>query len=192
MKKSHQTNQFEKNKNKIALSLATFLFVFVFFPAQALASDITPENIALLVNKERIYYGLSPLKVDDQLATAANNKSKDMMSRSYFEHYAYGLTPWDFIHNSGYNYSSAGENLAMNFQTSEGMVDAWMNSPLHRQNILNPDYEDMGIGISKGFYYENGQFEETTIVTNMFGQKKSSFSEAFDNLFNNFQYLFKW
>lgn len=179
-------------KIKILLSIIVLSFVFVSSSQKALASDITVENVTYLLNKERIYHGLSPLNVDIDLNHAAKNKSKDMLNRNYFEHYAYNLTPWDFINNSGYKYLYAGENLAMDFETSEGMVGAWMKSPLHRKNILSEDFEDIGIGVVKGIYVENGQEKETTIVSNMFGRKKPVIVEIFNKIIDNIQILFSW
>lgn len=149
------------------------------------ASDITTENISYLVNQQRIENGLQPLNVDSSLNTAAADKSYDMLSKNYFEHFAFGLSPWDFINKSGYKYLYAGENLAMDFDTAEGTVNGWMNSPKHRENILSPDYEDMGVGVTTGVYTENNQSHETTLVTNMFGRKKPMIVEVFDNMINN-------
>jgi hypothetical protein len=190
MKNSHQIKS--NIKTKIALSLFALSFTLVSMAPRALASDITVENVTYLLNQERIFNGLSPFSIDEDLGHAAKNKSKDMLNRNYFEHYAYGLAPWDFINNAGYKYLYAGENLAMDFQTSEGMVNAWMNSPLHRKNILSEDYEDIGIGVVKGVYVENGQEKETIIVSNMFGRKKPIIVEIFNKIIDNIQILFNW
>ncbi|MCX6809082.1 MAG: CAP domain-containing protein [Candidatus Berkelbacteria bacterium] len=171
----------QKISQKVLLSVMGLVVVFG-ITSKAFASPITPQNLEYLVNKERMYNGLKPLVVDSQLDSAATSKSKDMVTRNYFEHYAFGLTPWDFILSSGYNYLYAGENLAMNFDTSEGTVQAWMNSPAHRANILNPDYEDMGIGVVKGAYTVNGSEEQTVMVTNMFGRKKPAILEVLTSL----------
>lgn len=138
------------------------------------ASSITPENILGLINRERVANGLNELQVNYELNRAASMKSKDMIKRNYFEHYAFGITPWDFIRNSGYSYQTAGENLAMNFNSSEGMVRAWMDSPTHRDNILDRNFSDTGIGIVKGTFTEDGVTRQTIMVTNMFGEKKTS------------------
>lgn len=190
MKNSHK--KIESRKVKIIITSLIVASVFALTPKSAFASEITPMNLTYLINKERIYYGLSPLNVDSELSIAAKNKSKDMLNRNYFDHYALGLTPWDFVKNSGYNYLYAGENLAMGFQTSEGMVNAWMNSPLHRKNILSENFEDAGFGVVKGVYYENGVAKETTVVTNMFGQKKPVLVEVFNKILTNIQTLFSW
>ena len=146
------------------------------------ASEITSENVRFQVNYYREIRGLKPLDDDARLDNAAENKSTDMIDRDYFEHYAYGLSPWIFIADQKYNYLYAGENLAMDFQTSEGMVRAWMSSPTHRRNILNPDFDDIGIGIVKGEYTENGNTHETVMVTNMFGKEKPKIMQFFDKV----------
>jgi uncharacterized protein YkwD len=152
-------------------------------PFKVSASEISPSNIVEKVNAIRTSRGLSELSYNQTLSQAANNKSLDMVSRDYFEHYAYGLSPWDFIKRSGYDYQYAGENLAMDFQTTEGMVNAWMRSPAHRQNILNANYQDIGIGIVKGAYTdENGRTKETIMVTQMFGKKQTSLMESASRL----------
>jgi uncharacterized protein YkwD len=183
-----------KNKNKkFQISFITAISValaFSFSTTNVSASQISTDNVSYLINKERTYYGLEPLRINNELNIAATNKADDMINRDYFEHYAYGLTPWDFINFSGYNYLYAGENLAMDFQTSEGMVNAWMNSDIHRENILNPDYDEIGIGVVKGVYTENGQDRETVIVTNMFGRKRPVVLDVFNNIVDKIVNLF--
>ncbi len=182
--KSHKFNQ-------IMISAALLAGIFAANVGIASAAEITPANVEYLINSERTYYGLPPLKVDHNLDIAAEAKTSDMITRSYFEHYAYGLTPWDFMKNAHYNYLYAGENLAMDFQTPEGMVQAWMNSPLHRANILNPDYTDMGIGVVKGAFMVNGQSHETIVVDNMFGRPKPAILEIFNSFISRISEIYK-
>jgi len=175
------------NKNRYLTKhvVNVFLAAFVVFSASSvLASSITVENIELLVNRERRARNLQPLAIDSDLSNAAYMKSKDMLNRSYFDHYAFGLTPWNFMINSGYEYIFAGENLAMDFQTSEGMVKAWMNSPAHRDNILNPEFRDLGIGIVKGEFKEGESARSTVMVTNMFGRQTPSILKFFESIKN--------
>lgn len=156
----------------------------------AYATTITPTNLMDQINNQRQIRGLNPLKDDQRLDQAAENKSEDMINRDYFEHYANGSTPWDFITKQNYNYLYAGENLAMDFQTSEGMVRAWMSSPSHRKNILNPDFEDIGIGVVKGEYSDDSGKHETIIVANMFGKEKPKILQLFDNMVNKIKSIF--
>lgn len=172
-----------------AMSLSFGALASVLFVSHAFASPITTQNVLDGINQQRTNRGLPKFAINPDLTNAANLKSKDMINRNYFEHFAFGMTPWDFIKNAGYNYLYAGENLAMDYNTSEGMVSAWMNSPAHKDNILNPDFQDAGIGIVKGEYIENGAVHSTTMVTNMFGRKKPVILKIFDyvtrDLLNN-------
>lgn len=134
------------------------------------ATDITIEKLYQLTNEERVKNGLNPLSYNEKLAKAAMEKAKDMFAKNYWAHYAPdGTTPWDFILASGYRYEYAGENLAKNFLFSDGVVKAWMNSPTHKENILKPEYQEIGFAVVNGVL--NG--EETTLVVQMFGKPLS-------------------
>lgn len=172
------------------VELALFTALFIISASAASASSVSSENIESLINQERTSRGIAPLKDNVQLNQAALNKSVDMISRKYFEHYAYGLTPWDFIKNQNYSYLYAGENLAMDFSTSEGMVSAWMNSPIHRKNILNPDFTDMGVGVVKGQFTDAEGTRETQMVTNMFATPKPAIIRVFDNIVERIKSVF--
>lgn len=130
------------------------------------ATDITVEKLFKLTNEERTKEGLTPLTQNSLLAQAAEKKGRDMFARNYWAHYGPdGTTPWSFILSTGYKYEYAGENLAKNFMFSDGVVQAWMDSPTHRENILRPEYREIGFAVVNGML--NG--EETTLVVQMFG-----------------------
>jgi uncharacterized protein YkwD len=174
----------------IYLAVGVAITLNLAFVGLAFASEINPKNVLKSINTERTNRGLSSLKEDSNLDFASTLKTKDMLNRDYFDHYANGLTPWDFFRIADYDYLYAGENLAMDFVTSEGMVKAWMNSPKHRENILNPDYADIGIVIVKGEYNDNGKTRQTIMVTNMFGHKKPAIVRIYNyiakNIFSSF------
>ncbi len=131
------------------------------------AADITVEKLLELTNIERGNYGLSSLTYNEELSQAAQKKAEDMFEKNYWSHYTPdGSTPWDFILSSGYQYEYAGENLAKNFLFSNGVVDAWMNSLTHKENIVRKEYSDVGFAIVNGIL--NG--EQTTLVVQMFGR----------------------
>ena len=131
------------------------------------ATDITVEKLLKLTNIERGNYGLSSLTYNEELSQAAQKKAEDMFEKNYWSHYTPdGSTPWDFILSSGYQYEYAGENLAKNFLFSNGVVDAWMNSVTHKENIVRKEYSDVGFAIVNGVL--NG--EQTTLVVQMFGR----------------------
>lgn len=132
---------------------------------------ISNSELLTYVNQARADNGLSPLVMNEVLSSAALNKGKDMFSKNYWAHFAPdGTSPWYFIKNSGYEYSYAGENLAKGFTNSKDVVDAWMASPTHRENILSANYRDMGFAIIEG----NLQGEDTVLVVQMFGSSPNS------------------
>lgn len=135
------------------------------------ATDISVEKILELVNAKRTEANLAPLKLSDQLSQAATQKAQDMFSKNYWAHVSpTGTSPWAFINSAGYEYTYAGENLARNFNTSQEVVDAWMNSKTHRDNILKPEYSDLGLAVLNGRLVG----EETTLVVQEFGAKSKS------------------
>lgn len=183
----------EKEVGTKVIPIVTLIAIFtvgLFTFVLANASEITPENIETAVNNERISHGLAPLRVSPELQNAAISKTTDMMIRNYFDHYAFGQTPWMFMLKSGYNYATAGENLAKGFSTSEGVVTAWMNSPTHRANILNPDYQDIGVGVVKGSFSENGQTKETILTTEMAAKPKSAILKIIERISTIFASIF--
>ena len=192
MKYSHKTKISDSNISKITKFSVSFVISLAIFSSTltAFSSPITEDNVLKNINDQRVINHLAPLKIDADLDRAATLKSKDMINRDYFDHFAYGLSPWDFIRNAGYDYSEAGENLAMDFVTSEGMVGAWMNSPKHRDNILNPNFEDIGIGIVKGEYTQNYSTHTTYMVTNMFGVKRYTVTEILTSVMSRFNRIF--
>ena len=111
-------------------------------------------EVVRLVNIERSKNGLSPLKEDWELSRVARYKSQDMKDKNYFSHTSptYG-SPFDMMQRFGVQYSSAGENIAAGQQTAEEVMNSWMHSSGHRANILNADYEKIGIGFVKGGQY---------------------------------------
>lgn len=125
------------------------------------ATDINVEKLLNLTNLKRAEVGLPSLSLDSALSAAAAGKADDMFSRGYWAHSAPdGTTPWVFITNVGYQYLYAGENLAKDFGNSEGVVNAWMASLSHRDNILRKDYQDVGFAVVNGRLFG----EETTLV----------------------------
>lgn len=136
------------------------------------ATDIRVERLLEATNQKRTESGHVPLRLSRELSLAAAEKAKHMFTNDYWAHYAPdGTSPWDFITRYGYVYTIAGENLAKNFSNSEGVVEAWMNSPTHRENILKDQYEDIGFAVVDGVL--NG--EETTLVVQMFGKSPGYF-----------------
>lgn len=130
------------------------------------AANISPEEVVRLTNEKRIAAGLSTLTYNSTLAGAAYTKGTDMINRDYWAHVAPdGTQPWKFFSDFGYKYRYAGENLARDFTNATSAVDAWMNSPTHRENILNSKYKEIGIGVVEG----DLAGVDTTIIVQFFG-----------------------
>ncbi len=130
------------------------------------ATDIHVDNIIALSNSEREEKGLPPLEINPVLSKAAKLKAEYMFKHDFWAHVAPdGTTPWDFFKIVDYDFYFAGENLARDFNTSQGVVRGWMNSSSHRENILNSDFEEIGVAVV------NGELdgEETTLVVQLFG-----------------------
>lgn len=106
-----------------------------------------------LVNRERTNAGLAPLAVDMRLVDLARKKSQDMIANNYFSHTSptYG-DPFTMMTNAGISYRTAGENLA-GAPTVDQAHSALMSSAGHRQNILNPNYNKIGVGVANGGSY---------------------------------------
>ncbi|KKT58491.1 MAG: hypothetical protein UX91_C0006G0029 [Candidatus Amesbacteria bacterium GW2011_GWB1_47_19] len=132
------------------------------------ASVIQPVQILTLTNQQRQSQGLPALELDPQLSAAAARKAADMFARDYWSHVSpAGTQPWTFITAAGYSYRYAGENLARDFSDPDSVVQAWMNSPSHRENMLSNRYRDMGVAVADG----NLGGRETTLVVQMFGTR---------------------
>lgn len=130
------------------------------------AANISPSEVIRLTNIQRSANGLSVLTENASLNGAALAKGQDMLAKGYWAHFAPdGTSPWSFFLKFGYKYKYAGENLARDFQDASSAVNAWMNSPSHRENILNPNYREIGIGVVEGSL----SGADTTIIVQFFG-----------------------
>ncbi len=136
------------------------------------------KNIIILSNKERDNINLNELYENETLDKAAELKLKDMFNKNYWDHSGpNGETAWDFVSNTGYQYLLAGENLARGFSNSDETVKAWMNSPTHKENILNNRFQEIGVAVGSGKI--NGNL--TTVVVQIFGEPKTAFASAKDS-----------
>src|SRR3989344_4114182 len=121
----------------IAFLMTIFFRQINFRNVLGFATDISAEKLYQLVNEERQKNNLPSLSLSSSLSLAAQKKAENMFQENYWSHYAPdGKTPWDFILGANYKYEYAGENLAKNFLFSQGVIDAWMNSTTHRDNLL--------------------------------------------------------
>ena len=148
----------EKMPPKIQKILGIAVFAVVFslsFSLMALANEplgITKEEVIQMVNDSREKEGVKVLAENGKLSQAAAAKAEDMLKENYFAHNSpSGKTPWFWIEQAGYDYHYAGENLAMDFKNADEQHAAWMKSPTHKKNILNKDFQEIGVAVKQGF-----------------------------------------
>lgn len=135
------------------------------FPHNVFFADITKGALEDMTNQSRQSLGLRPLEDNLSLDQAAQLKAEDMVQNQYFAHTSpTGVTPWFWFSKVGYLYQYAGENLAVGFYDSDQVYQAWLNSPEHKANLLNPNYQDTGIAVLPGL----GQ-SATIVVVQLFG-----------------------
>jgi uncharacterized protein YkwD len=118
------------------------------------AKNLSAEKIIYWTNYYREKDGKKDLSQNSQLTAAAQEKVNDMFTRQYFEHVSpTGESAADLVIAEGYNYRIVGENLALgDFKDEKDLVDAWMASPGHRENILKSDYQDIGVASKLSTY----------------------------------------
>ncbi|MER7463153.1 CAP domain-containing protein [Streptomyces sp. NPDC097981] len=112
-------------------------------------------EVVALVNQERAKVGCPALTVNAKLTTAALNHSKDMAAHANMSHTGSdGSDPGQRITRSGYTWMTYGENVAYGYSTPEQVMTGWMNSPGHRENILNCSFKEIGVGLAQpGSYW---------------------------------------
>ena len=137
------------------------------------STNFSSSSLLAATNANRLANNQTELTISQSLTSAAQAKAEDMVKRDYWAHIAPdGKTPWAFINESGYKYRAAGENLAYGFNSSEQTVAGWMNSPSHKENMLKPNYKEVGFGIA---YSDNYQGKgPATIVAAEYGEPLSN------------------
>jgi uncharacterized protein YkwD len=116
------------------------------------------DQVVDRVNAIRADVGCDPLTVDERLTTAAQLHSEDMSARSYMDHVTpEGLDPGDRAAAQGYT-GPVGENVAMGYPTVDAVMEGWMGSPGHRENIENCDYVVIGVGFDPDGSYWTQMF----------------------------------
>ena len=163
---------------RISIGLVSFLIVLSFFGSISqriivfksdFLAEVIPRVLIDLTNRSRTDLALNQLVTSSVLEDAAQRKADDMAAGGYFSHNSPdGKTPWYWFGEAGYDFSYAGENLAIHFSDSPEVVEAWMNSPSHRANIVNENFTEIGIAISQGSF----EGKQTIFVVQMFGKPR--------------------
>ncbi len=165
----------------VAVGLFSALVISVFLASSVTRFFISSDQYASVVaavlvdlaNGDRVENNLQTLTMNPVLVAAAQAKADDMAAKSYFAHTSpEGRDSWYWFQEAGYEFSYAGENLAVDFSDSVDVERAWMRSPSHRDNVLGAHFTEIGIATAQGMY----QGRLTTFVVQMFGTP--SFAEA--------------
>ncbi len=121
------------------------------------------QKILELMNEKRVAAGLKPLTMDNTLLDVARYKSNHMIQYNYFSHTNPDGTNWtNWLKTLGYKYTATAENIAYNSYDPVELFNQWWNSSGHRQNMMNPNYTKVGIGLLKG----NGKYMGTQTFSN--------------------------
>ncbi|MGB3655957.1 MAG: CAP domain-containing protein [Rivularia sp. (in: cyanobacteria)] len=135
----------------------------------SVSSNPLIDQVVRLTNSYRGEYGLQPLTLNSNLSNSAQTHSQDMALNDFFSHTGSDNSKVsDRTQLAGYESYFVGENIAAGYITPEEVVRGWINSPGHRENILNPNYLEMGVGYH---YLENdtGEVNYNTYWTQDFG-----------------------
>jgi len=134
-------------------------------PKSACLAAIETDSIISLTNAERQRAGIDGLQENNLLSQAARAKGQAILTAQIFQHNFPNKKFSSWIKESGYQYNYVGENLAINFVTDEGVIRAWLNSPTHKNNLLNENFSDIGVAVLNGKFQGNN----TTLVVQIFG-----------------------
>ena len=108
---------------------------------------VNEKDVIREINMLREKESLPPLTINLLLEGSAQLKADNMAKENYWAHTTpNGDKPWILFREMGYNYIKAGENLARGFEIAEKVVEAWFNSPGHKELMLDPKYKEIGIG----------------------------------------------
>jgi uncharacterized protein YkwD len=159
----------------ILLAFFSLFNALRFFPnltdkVLGLTSNVTVNGLLTNTNEERVKLNLEPLTLNKELNQAALAKAQDMLNDQYWAHAAPdGKQAWDFIKEANYVYKYAGENLAKDFSNNEEVLEAWMASPAHQANIINPDFTQIGLAVVNG----NLNGSNTILIVQLFAVPSS-------------------
>jgi len=154
------------------ITLLLFLCSYIFFTQPnipASASNLDATIIVQEINVLRRTNALPELAINAQLSAAAKAKGEDMAALNYFSHVSpQNIRGVHLLPKYGYNYTKAGENLAVYFDDVQPLINSWKISQTHYRNIIDPDFSETGVAVVKG----NFQGVDTFFVVQFFASPK--------------------
>ncbi|MDO8668829.1 MAG: CAP domain-containing protein [Candidatus Buchananbacteria bacterium] len=178
-------------KTLIILSLVSVALKLILLTAIFVYPNITSDNnieanakeLIDMTNEYRKELGLNELTPNARLTQAAVNKARNLLLEQYFAHTSPGGIKFsEWIKDVGYKYFYVGENLAIDFNSNQEIFQAWLNSESHRENIIKPQYQEIGIAVLEGKY----QNRQTAVVVQLFGSRVLGESERLNNDYQPF------
>jgi uncharacterized protein YkwD len=147
-------------------------------------NNLSITGILNATNQHRAKDKLKTLDSNTVLNQAATNKVDDMFAQQYFEHVSpQNKGPADIVEKVKYEYLSVGENLALgNYNSDADLVQAWMDSPGHRANILNSKFTEIGISAKQGMF----EGKQTWLAVQTFALPASACPTPSDSLRSTF------
>lgn len=137
----------------------------------AYASSMSISGLLIDTNTARAANGVSGLSLNNKLNAAAQASADDMAARNYWSHNTpEGNPPWIWVTAQGYAYQKLGQNLATGFADEQSTIDGWMNSPPHRENLLDPAFKEVGFGFANNPNYTAAGGGPMTIIVAFYGQ----------------------
>lgn len=135
----------------VGIAILSLFFNLATFKQVSALTEISTESILFEHNKIRTQQNLPPLEPNKLLNISAQLKANEMINLNCWSHYCPpNKAPWDYMTAAGYKFIIAGENLAEGFTNVESLMQAWLNSPTHRDNILRSEYTEIGIAVVYG------------------------------------------
>jgi hypothetical protein len=137
----------------------------------AYASSMSIGGLLADTNSARTANGFKALSLNAKLDAAAQNSADDMAAKGYWSHNTPdGSPPWIWVSAQNYSYQKLGQNLATGFSDELSTIDGWMNSPPHRENLLDPAFTDVGFGYANNPDYTAAGGGPMTIIVAFYGE----------------------
>jgi len=134
-------------RSLVLSTVAAFLAAPVFADDLKLSDD--EKAVVELTNTERKKADLPPLKPNPTLLAAARAHAANMAKQDKLAHELDDKTPEDRITATGYKYERWGENIGWKYESPKAAVAEWMDSPVHKDNVLNKDFTEVGVAVAK-------------------------------------------
>lgn len=126
-------------------------FLLLTLPNTAVSAGISADSVVARSNVIRVKQARLPLRADAALAQAAQLRARELVAGAYFDHVRPDGAPFSTaVIEARYPFERVAENLAIDYLNESPLLDGWLESPSHRQALLNPEYAHVGIGVASG------------------------------------------